>query len=290
MRKLETGLLALVIAGAVMGQAAQAADATFDLAAARRVIDAGLAEARRLGAPGGAIAVVDAGGHPILVERLDGTFAAGTTISIGKARTAAIFNRPTKGMEDAINNGRTAMTVIQTVVDAVPLQGGVPLTIEGRLVGGVGVSGAASAAQDEEIAIVAAKALAGSAATAMREEHYDAAAVKAAFAKGNPLLENGAFKIHASRRDGPGIAEVHTMDTDIFYLLEGEATVVLGGRVIDPKTTAPGEIRGARIEGGEPHPVKKGDVLVIPAGMPHWFQSIKGPVLYYTVKVTGDAR
>ena len=133
------------------------------LEAAKRVIAASVAEARSKNAPGGAIAVVDEGGNLVAVERLDNTFAAGASISIGKARTAALFKRPTKAFEDIINKGRTAMT---TLNDFTPLQGGVPLVVDGQIIGAVGVSGAASAQQDEELAIAGANALATSSARA----------------------------------------------------------------------------------------------------------------------------
>jgi uncharacterized protein GlcG (DUF336 family) len=124
---------------------------------AKKVIAAAVAEAKSKNAPGGAIAVVDEGGNLVAVERLDNTFAAGANISIGKVRTAVLFKRPTKFFEDVINNGRTAMT---TLNDFTPLQGGIPITVDGQVIGAVGVSGAASAQQDEELAIAGASALA----------------------------------------------------------------------------------------------------------------------------------
>ena len=133
------------------------------LEGAKRVIAAAVAEAKSKNAPGGAIAVVDEGGNLIAVERLDNTFAAGANISIGKARTAVLFKRPTKFFEDVINKGRTAMT---TVNDFTPLQGGIPIIVDGQIIGAVGVSGAASAEQDEELAIAGASALATSSAKA----------------------------------------------------------------------------------------------------------------------------
>ena len=131
------------------------------LEGAKRVIAAAVAEAKSQNAPGGAIAVVDEGGNLIAVERLDNTFAAGANISIGKARTAVLFKRPTKFFEDVINKGRTAMT---TLNDFTPLQGGIPIIVDGQIIGAVGVSGAASAQQDEELAIAGATALATSSA------------------------------------------------------------------------------------------------------------------------------
>src|SRR5690242_5895249 len=72
--------------------------------------------------------------------------------------------------------------------------------------------------------------------------HVPAADVAAAFQKGRPLLETGGYKIHASRREQAGQAEVHTRDTDVIYVLEGGATIVTGGSVLSPKTIAPEEI------------------------------------------------
>ena len=114
----------------------------------------------------------------------------------------------------------------------------------------------------------------------------DAGAVRAAFAKGMPLLENDAYKVHASRRESPGQAEVHVRDTDVLYVLEGTATVVTGGSVVDGRTVATDEIRGTSIEGGTARAIAPGDVVVIPNGVPHWFRDVAGPVLYYVVKVT----
>ena len=131
---------------------------TLTLDGAKRVIAGAVAYAKKNNAPGGVIAVVDDGGNLIALERLDGTFAAGATISIGKARTAALFKRPTKVFEDIIKNGRTALVALPDTFFT-PLQGGIPIIVDGQIVGGVGVSGAASAQQDEELAIAGANVL-----------------------------------------------------------------------------------------------------------------------------------
>jgi len=60
--------------------------------------------------------------------------------------------------------------------------------------------------------------------------------------------------------------------------------VVTGGTVVDPKVTEPGQVRGAIIQGGESRRISKGDVLVIPAGVPHWFKDVEGPLTYFVVK------
>ncbi|HEY7480487.1 MAG TPA: cupin domain-containing protein [Gemmatimonadales bacterium] len=111
------------------------------------------------------------------------------------------------------------------------------------------------------------------------------AEVSAAFAKGKPLIEVGDYKVHASRRDGPGIAEIHTRDTDIAYVIQGSATLVTGGMAVDLKSTAPEELRGTAITGGETRELVPGDVVVIPNGVPHWFKNVEPPFLYYVVKV-----
>lgn len=157
--KFMTGMIGalLLIAACAQANAQTEQKSGLTLDGAKKVIAAAVAEAKSRNAPGGAIAVVDDGGNLIALERLDNTFAAGANISIGKARTAALFKRPTKAFEDIINKGRTAMT---TLPDFTPLQGGVPILIDGEIVGAVGVSGAASAQQDEDLAIAGAKALA----------------------------------------------------------------------------------------------------------------------------------
>jgi gluconolactonase len=112
---------------------------------------------------------------------------------------------------------------------------------------------------------------------------------RAAFAKGEPLLETPGYKIHASRRVTPGMAEIHTRDTDILYVLDGAATIVTGGHALDAKPVAPFEIRGSTVEGGVERRLTKGDVLVVPNGVPHWFKTVDGALLYYVVKTTADA-
>jgi glc operon protein GlcG len=148
-------LLVFTLLGGVNGSAAAGAERRIlTLEDARRVAGAAAAEARRNNASG-AIAIVDDGGHLVYFERLEGTFPAGAPVSIGKARTAATFRRPTKDFEEAIRNGRGSLL---GVMEMTPLQGGVPLIADGQVVGAIGISGAASAQQDEEIARAAAAA------------------------------------------------------------------------------------------------------------------------------------
>src|SRR5215204_5029153 len=151
--KLILALSLAVVAQPAIAQVGTKKSLTLD--GARRVIASAQAEAKKLSAPGGVVAVVDEGGNLMALERLDGTFAAGANISIGKARTAVLFKKPTKVFEDIIKNGRTAMVALPDAYFT-PLQGGIPITIDGQIVGGVGVSGAASAQQDEELALAGA--------------------------------------------------------------------------------------------------------------------------------------
>jgi mannose-6-phosphate isomerase-like protein (cupin superfamily) len=116
------------------------------------------------------------------------------------------------------------------------------------------------------------------------------AEVTAAFVKGRPLIETAAYKIHASRRDAPGQAEVHALDTDIFYILDGSATLVTGGTLTEGKETAPNERRGAAIAGGTPRKLAKNDIVLVPNGVAHQFTEVQAPFLYYTVKVTAGAK
>src|SRR5262245_46530261 len=147
-----SAVLTLSLASMSVGQTLERK--SLSIAGAKTAIAAAASEARKRNTTG-VIAVVDEGGNLMAVERLDGTFAAGANISIGKARTAALFKKPTKAFEDIIKNGRTAMVSLPDSFFT-PLQGGVPITIDGQIVGGIGVSGAASAQQDEELAIAGA--------------------------------------------------------------------------------------------------------------------------------------
>jgi len=283
------GLL-LAISSTAFAQTAEKKSLTLD--GAERVITAAKTEAAKVKAPGGVIAVVDAGGNLMALERLDGTFAAGANISIGKARTAVLFQKPTKVFEDIINKGRTAMAALPDSFFT-PLQGGIPVVLDGQIIGGVGVSGASSAAQDEELAIAGAQAAKTFGAdpvmaTALPVSYFPKAEVDEGFSKGAVLFDgNGGrnYMVHSSRREGPGMVEVHTKDTDILYVLKGSATIITGGTMVDGKPIAADEIRGREITGGETRQLVPGDAMIIPNGVPHWFKEVKTPFLYYVVKV-----
>jgi glc operon protein GlcG len=250
----------LSVGGVASAQVTNKPGLTLD--GAKTVIAAAVAEAKKVNAPGGVIAVVDDGGNLMALERIDGTFAAGANISIGKARTAVQFKKPTQAFEDIINKGRTAMTALS---DFTPLQGGVPIEVDGKVIGGIGVSGAASAQQVEELAIAGANAAksfgtTAGAASAAGVTYFDKEKVAAAFASGAVLFDGDGrnYMVHASRREKPGSVEVHVKDTDIIYVLDGSATFVTGGSVVEGKPTALDEIRGTSVNGGDTRRISKG--------------------------------
>jgi glc operon protein GlcG len=118
---------------------------------AKQVMAAAEAKARTDGARV-VIAVVDEGGSLLLLERLDDTQVASVNVGIDKARTAAIYRRPSKVFEDQVKNGRVSALALH---GAVALQGGVPITVNGKVIGAIGVSGE-TPQQDEDIAIAGA--------------------------------------------------------------------------------------------------------------------------------------
>jgi len=289
-RLLFVAIVCLFAFGAAF-QSAFAADIaqqpTLTIDGARSVAAHAIAAARAKNAPGAAIAIVDASGNLLYLERLDGTFAASPTVSTGKARTAVYFKKPTRVFEDIVNKGRYAMLSVPEVAPFTPLMGGVPIELNGYVVGAIGVSGAASAQQDDEIATAAAEAFANEHTRTSQIDFVPSTRVEEGFRKDANLVTGDNFRVNSSRRDGPGEAEVHLADTDIFYVLEGSATFVTGGEVIAPRNTSSTEIRGNELRGGDERRIAKGDVITIPRGVPHWFKNVKAPFKYYVVKTSG---
>lgn len=128
--------------------------ANITLEAAKKVVAEAVKFAKTVNAPGGAIAVVDNGGNLVYLERLDGTFAAASEVATKKANTSALFKAPSSKLENAINGGRGALITVGHTF----LQGGIPIIFNGQVIGAIGVSGSASAQQDEDIAIAGSKA------------------------------------------------------------------------------------------------------------------------------------
>jgi quercetin dioxygenase-like cupin family protein len=103
-------------------------------------------------------------------------------------------------------------------------------------------------------------------------------------AKGGALVTSPDYSVSVNTRATAGQVEVHDKETDIFYVMEGEATLVTGGTMVGGKQTRPNQWLGTKIEGGESHHLTKGDVIVIAAGTPHWFKEVPTSVKYFTVK------
>jgi quercetin dioxygenase-like cupin family protein len=116
--------------------------------------------------------------------------------------------------------------------------------------------------------------------------------VAATMKKAGPLADGPNLRVSGGFRNGPYVpadnrptVEIHANEADLFYVVEGRSTQVLGGKVIGGKETAPGQIRGASIEGGQTYQLGKGDVMWVPAGMPHWFPEMPEALSYLLVKV-----
>jgi glc operon protein GlcG len=143
----------LTLTGRLQAQAVESKKG-LTLEGAKIVAAAATTEAKK-GNEGASVAVVDEGGNLIYLERMQPTFPMGTTIATEKARTAALFQKPTKILEDAIVGGRTPLLNAWSA----PLNGGEPIVLDGQVVGAIGVSGASSAARDAAIALAGAGAL-----------------------------------------------------------------------------------------------------------------------------------
>jgi len=108
--------------------------------------------------------------------------------------------------------------------------------------------------------------------------------VAASLAKGGDLVKSQDLLVLGAHRNGAGQVEVHDKETDVIYVVDGDATIVTGGTMVGGKVTAPGQSRGAEIQGGHTQRLAKGDVIVIPAGIPHWFKEVPQSISYYVVK------
>jgi mannose-6-phosphate isomerase-like protein (cupin superfamily) len=115
--------------------------------------------------------------------------------------------------------------------------------------------------------------------------HVDPEKVAAALAKGGNLATRPDLLVSGSHREAAGQVEVHDKETDVLYILDGEATLVTGGQMVGGKVTRPGQWLGTDITGGQTRHIVKGEVFVIPAGIPHWFKEVPKSVSYFVVKV-----
>jgi uncharacterized protein GlcG (DUF336 family) len=231
------------------------------------------------------VSAVDAGGALMFLVRPDAAQVASVEVTTDKARTAAIYRRPSKDFEDQASGGRPSALHLAR---AVPLQGGMPIVVDGQVIGAIGVSGATSADEDQELAVIGAEA---AAAAASRNGDSNGAAffssetLRKKFDEGGLLLDTQRYKIDAGRRVQPGEVEYHERVVDVMHVVQGTATVLTGGEMRDAREVAPGEVRARALEGGTAQKLTEGDVLAIPNGVPHQFVDVSDPFLYFVVKV-----
>lgn len=222
---------------------------------AREVAEAAGAEATARGvAP--VVAVVDAEGELVYLWRPDAAQVASVGVATDKARTAAIYRRPSRDFEQQATSGRASALHLAR---AVPLQGGMPLLADGYVVGAIGVSGASSADEDQELAeigVSSARRNGNGKATFFPRELVESG--------GGILLDAGAYKLDAGLRRAPGETELHERDVDVMHVIEGTATITTGD---------------------DAHRLATGDVLAIPSGVPHQFVDVSDPFRYFVVNV-----
>src|ERR671924_2209869 len=178
MKRIETFIILLLLLAPGVLHAQLLERKVLTLEAAETVAAAAAAEAQRRNATV-VIVVVDEGGYPLVLKRLNDTQVASVEVGIAKARTAAIFRRPSKVFEEQVKNGRVAALALP---GATPLQGGLPLVHDGKVIGAIGVSGN-TPQEDEDIAMAGAKVFAASDSTkgdAPKVAHFPAAQVNKA--------------------------------------------------------------------------------------------------------------
>jgi glc operon protein GlcG len=203
-------------------------------------------------------------------------------VATDKARTASIYRRPSKDFEDQAAGGRASALHLAR---AVPLQGGIPILRNGHVIGAVGVSGASSADEDQELAVLGVQALSPAGGSGNGAAFFEREVVRAKFATGGLLLDAGAYKLDAGRREAPGEVEFHSHTVDVMHVVDGTATVVTGGEMVGVRSAGDGELRADSVTGGHAHELSAGDVLAVPAGVPHQFSRVSDPFLYFVVKV-----
>jgi uncharacterized protein GlcG (DUF336 family)/mannose-6-phosphate isomerase-like protein (cupin superfamily) len=271
---------AISIAGAAAGVTSREVPAlSYD--DAKRVAEAAGAIATHRGVSP-VVAVVDAGGELVYLWRPDGAQVASISVAADKARTAAIYRRPSKDFEEQATRGRPSALHLAR---AVPLQGGIPLVASDEVVGAIGVSGASSADEDQELALAGAAAFGPDDGRSNGAAFFSGAQLAEKFQTGGLLLDTVRYKLDAGRRVEPGEVELHRHVVDVMHVVQGTATVVTGGEMRNVREIAPGEIRAESVDGGTPHELRGGDVLAIPNGVPHQFTQVSDPFLYFVVKV-----
>jgi mannose-6-phosphate isomerase-like protein (cupin superfamily) len=136
-----------------------------------------------------------------------------------------------------------------------------------------------------KLLLIAASLLVFAPQGAVTSTYVDHDKVATAIADGGSLATGPDYSISIGKRTGPGQVEIHDKETDTFYVLDGDATFITGGTMIGGRVSRPNQQIGTEIQGGTIHHLAKGDVIVIPAGTPHWFKEVPKPFTYYMVKV-----
>lgn len=114
---------------------------------------------------------------------------------------------------------------------------------------------------------------------------FDHTRTAEAFAKGGALVTAPDMIVQGGHRDVAGQVEVHDKETDVIYVIDGTATLVTGGKMVGGRNSRPGQWLGTDITDGQTHHLVKGDMIIVPAGTPHWFKEVPTPVSYYVVKI-----
>lgn len=156
--------------------------------------------------------------------------------------------------------------------------------MDGQIVGAIDVSGASSAPEDSELAQIGADAFAAALHAPHPTNYIPHDEVTSMFAKGGFMHTTNQYIVDAGRREAGGEAEAHATVTDIMYIQEGTATMIAGGEMVDIREIAPGDYRASSITDGTTYQLLKGDVFVVPNGVPHQFAEASNPFLYYVVK------
>jgi mannose-6-phosphate isomerase-like protein (cupin superfamily) len=133
------------------------------------------------------------------------------------------------------------------------------------------------------ILVAAALALATTAGAQVIYVPHDKVAT--AWDKGGAFADAPGMVVHVTLRDKAAAVEGHAKTTHIWYIIAGEATFMTGGTVVGQKSTPTGDFAGTDLQGGQAHHLTKGDVIVVPAGTPHWWKEVKAPISYYAVNV-----